>query len=58
MHSHNEDLLGICWLLGITLGDGSIEMSKHRIYLKVILGPSSRVEDRAVTQGGKQLEVE
>ena len=56
MHSLNEGLLGTCYLLGIALGDGNTEMSKHRIYLKEISVNSSRVEDRAMCQGGRQLE--
>lgn len=57
-HALNEDLSGTCYLLGIALGDGSTEMSKHRIYLKEISGNSSRVEDGAMCQGGRQLEVD
>lgn len=56
VHSLNEDLLGACYLLGIVLGDGSVEMSQHRIYLRDLRQlPGGR---RLGNDSGRQLEVE
>lgn len=57
VQSLNEDLLGLCYLLGIVLGDGNTEMSKHWELSQRGFNSHCRVEDLAMTQA-RQLEVE